>query len=188
MNEQLINISLSSILTISTVIYVVLTNRLVRESRKSRKFQETPFIVASISFSDFDRKVIMLKIKNIGLGYAQSVRFEVIKDYEWIDDDPLKGRGAFKNGISSFPPNYELNYILVLLKEGQKKNILENEFVEFKIKYENLNNETFSNIYKLSFNEIISQGYANPPLDNESAIVYYLKSISEEMKKKKENN
>ncbi len=186
MSAETINIILSLILTISTVIYVVLTNRLVRESKKTRRFQESPFIVASISFNETDKKAIILKIKNIGLGYAQNVTFLIQKDYEWVQNKPLKERGAFKNGITSFPPNYELNYIVVIInKDENVNNILENEFIEFSINYENIHKEKYSHSYKLRFNEIISQGYATPPLDNEGSMVYYLKKISEELRERK---
>lgn len=182
MDSQTINVLLTTILTLSTVIYVILTNFLVRESRKTRQFQETPFIVASISFSGLDRSVIILNIKNIGLGYAKNVSFNIIKDYEWVENMPLKERGAFKNGISSFPPNYELNFIIAILSDGKRNEILDKNFIEFEIFYENQINKKFRNNYKLHFNEIISQGYSRPPSNNNELIAYYLKEISENLK------
>ncbi len=182
MDNQTINILLTTILTISTVIYVVLTNLLVKESRKTRQFQETPFIVASISFSGLERNVIILKIKNIGLGYAQNVRFNIINDYEWIENRPLKERGAFKNGISAFPPEYELNFIVAILSEGKRNEILDKNYIEFEILYENQYKKKFSNFYKLHFNEIISQGYSTPPSNHKELIAFYLKEISKDLK------
>ncbi|MEJ7679975.1 MAG: hypothetical protein WKG06_19385 [Segetibacter sp.] len=160
---------------------------MVQESRETRKFSETPFIAASIDFAETNRKVIQIKIKNIGLGYAQNVSFEVIKDFEWVEDKPLKERGAFKNGIQSFPPNYELNYIIAFLDKEENNPLSENDYVEFKIKYDSIHDKTYLNNYKLKFNEIISQGYStNPPLDTENAKVYYLAEINKQLMKMNE--
>lgn len=187
MESQIINIALTTILTLSTVIYVFLTYSIVRESKKSRQIQEAPFIVASISFSGLKRDVIILKIKNIGQGFAKNVTFKVIKDYEWVKDSPLQKRGAFKNGISSFPPQYELNYTIAILSDKNNKELLENTFIEFQINYEDIHNDKHTNIYKLHFNEIISQGYSTPPSNINELSVYYLKEISNELQKMNKN-
>lgn len=176
-SNEIITLVFSGIVSISTVFYVILTGRLVRESRETRKFQETPFLAASIQFAETTKNVIQLKIKNIGLGYAQNVEFIILKDYEWVKDKPLKERGAFKNGVQSFPPNYELTYTLAIFQPGQDKPLSEEDYVELTINYKNIHNNSFSNNYRLKFNEIYSQGYARPPLDNESAKVYYSAEI-----------
>ena len=180
-NYVFLSLVFSGIVAISTVMYVVLTGRLVKESRETRKFHETPFIVASLRFAENANNVIQLHIKNIGLGYGQNVTFRIIKDYEWVKDSPLKERGAFKNGIKSFPPNYELIYTLAILEMKDNRNLNENDFVEFEVTYQNIHKNTYQNHYKLNFNEITSQGWAKPPLDNESAKVYYLKEIAKQL-------
>lgn len=175
--DDYISLIFSGIVTIATICYVVLTWRLVKESRETRKFYDTPFIVASIHFAETTRKFIQLKLKNIGLGYAQNVSFQILNDYELVDGYPLKERGAFKRGILSFPPNYELIYTLVILEPEKDKHLTDNDYIEFIINYQNIHKNNYSNHYKLKFNEIIDQGYAKPPLDNESAKVYYLAEI-----------
>lgn len=185
-NIETINLILSGTVAVSTVFYVILTSKLVQESRETRRFSETPFIVASIDFTETNRKVIQIKIKNIGLGYAKNVSFILIKDFEWVENKPLKERGAFKNGIQSFPPNYELNYIIAFLDKEEKNPLSEKDYIELEIKYNDIHDKTYSNCYKLKFNEIIGQGYANPPLNNENAKVYYLSEINKELRKMNE--
>ena len=175
---------------LSTVCYVILTWQLVKETRLTREFKETPFLAASIHFTETNRKIIRLKIKNIGLGYAKNVNFDIIKDFELSQNYSLSERGAFKNGIQSFPPNYELDYVLCVFELGKEKPISDEDYVELKINYQNIYDKEFSNQFRLKFNEIISQGYGSIPFDNESAKVYYLAEINKrltEMNKKEIN-
>jgi hypothetical protein len=172
----------TGIVAISTIFYSLLTWGLLKESKKSREFNETPFIVASIDYTTIDKKIIILKIKNIGLGFAQNIHFKVIKDYEWSKDKPLKNRGAVKNGIMSFPPNYELNYHIASLY-GDNKPITDEDYIELEIFYENIHKKKYFNSYKLTFNEIIGQGYSRPPSEFQPALIFYLAEINKKLEK-----
>jgi len=183
MDSEIFTLIFSGTVAISTVFYVILTRKLVHETRETRKFYETPFLVASLDFAENGRNVIQLKIKNIGLGYAQNISFRVYKDYEWVDNQPLAKRGAFKNGIQSFPPNYELIYTIYIGQYGNENPLTENDFVEFDILYHNIHQKLYSNRFKLKFNEITGQGYSTPPLNNENAKVYYLGEINKQLEK-----
>jgi hypothetical protein len=181
--DGILSLVFSGIVAISTICYVLLTRQLVKESRETRKFYITPSIVASLQFAETSRNVIQLKLKNIGLGYAQNVSFQIFKDFEWVKGQPLKERGVFKKGIQSFPPNYELIYTLVILEPEKDEPLSDNDYIEFIINYQNIHKNTYSNPYKLKFNEIFDQGYAKPPLDNESAKVYYMSEILKQLVK-----
>src|ERR1035437_3722876 len=84
--DGILSLVFSGIVAISTICYVLLTRQLVKESRETRKFYITPSIVASLQFAETSRNVIQLKLKNIGLGYAQNVSFQIFKD--------LMGKGS----------------------------------------------------------------------------------------------
>ena len=181
--SEIISLIFSGVVAISTIVYVYLTHKLVKESKASREFQQAPYIISSIAFSEMNKKIILLTIRNIGLGYAKNVTFNIMHDFELIDNFPFKERGAFKNGIRSFPPNYELTFIAAVFKENERKPISDNDFIEFEVNYKDKNDKKYSDHYKHAFNEIISKGYSNTPLDIEESKVYYLKLIEEQLKR-----
>jgi len=179
--DGILSLVFSGIVAISTIFYVLLTRQLVKESQETRKFYITPSIVASLHLAETSKNIILLKLKNIGLGYAQNVSIQILNDYEWVKGRPLKERGIFKRGIQSFPPNYELIYPLVILEPEKSNPISDNDYVEFIINFQNILKNHYSNTYKLKFSEVFDQVSTKPPLDNEGAKVYYMSEILKQL-------
>jgi len=183
-NEEII---FSFVLTISSIVLAILTGFLYYENKAIRKQKTTPFIIAFLEFSEIDETQIILKIKNIGEGLAKNISFNFKKDYNWISESPLSERGALKHGISSFPPQYELNYILVVKTTEVDFND-QDSYIEFNIKYENSKGKLFSkNNYRLNFNDITMQGYTNPPSTYKRALINQLKEINKQLQKIHDN-
>lgn len=173
-NEEII---LSLVIALSTVVYTYINWLVLKENKAIRKQKTTPLIIAFLEFSEIDETQIILKIKNIGEGLAKKISFNFNKDYNWVHESPLSERGALKYGISSFPPQYELNYILVI-NTTEVNFYDEVSYVEFNINYQNTKGKLFTNNYRLKFNEVTMQGYNKPPSTYKRAHIYQLKEIN----------
>lgn len=172
---------LSIVLALSTVAYTYINWLVLKENKASREQKTTPLIIAFLEFSEIDETQIILKIKNIGEGLAKNISFNFKKDYNWINKSSLSERGALKHGISSFPPQYELNYILVVKTTEVDFND-QDSYVELNIKYQNSKGKLFNNNYRLNFNDVTMQGYTSPPSTYKRAHIYQLKEINKHLK------
>jgi hypothetical protein len=74
-NSGALNVLFTAVVTISTVIYAVLTGKLVSETKRMREVQTEPRIEMTIKSFDFAIQIIRLHVRNIGLGPAINVKF-----------------------------------------------------------------------------------------------------------------
>jgi hypothetical protein len=155
------------------------------ESRATRKQKIAPLIVAFLKSTE-SSKVLTLHIKNIGEGLAKNVKIKVTKDYARFgrDDMLLSNDGIFKNGFNNFPPQYELTYYIQIIKELKSESGTVS--IEMEISYENSENDKFQNTYLLPFNQVLGQGFSDPPDSYIGQISYYLKEIHQTLKAKKD--
>ncbi|QYX63125.1 hypothetical protein K2227_12955 [Shewanella putrefaciens] len=75
-NSEALTVIFTAVVTLSTVVYAILTGLLVSETRKMREVQTEPKIHITIDSFDFAIHIIRLNIKNIGLGPASDLKFE----------------------------------------------------------------------------------------------------------------
>jgi uncharacterized OB-fold protein len=90
--------------SISTVVYAILTWTLVRETSKMRKNQVEPYIVAYLDITETNAKIAYLKTKNIGQGVALNVKFKIIKELNNHGGRKLADYPYFREGVKYFPP------------------------------------------------------------------------------------
>ena len=112
----------SGVVALSTVIYAVLTWRLVIETRRMRVAQTEPMITINYytrreSTFDFD---IDLCIKNVGGGPAIDIKFESEPDFEHRKGQRLSKLGLFKNGLNYLEPGGERRFYLTRLAGKQE--------------------------------------------------------------------
>ncbi|MBW4359792.1 hypothetical protein [Flavobacterium taihuense] len=179
-----IEISLSIVIAISTVLYTVISLMLWYESRKSRKQKIEPHIVAFLKSSE-NHKTLELHIKNIGEGHAKNVNILVLHDYNQFGKElkSLSNLGAMKNGFNSFPPEYEIKYYVHDYSEIYDND--KNEFIKLKIDYKGTDNRKFTEEFHLPFNQLFGQNYSNPPETFIGQIPFYLNEINTTLKNKK---
>ncbi len=171
---------LAIVVAICTFVYTIINYKMLIESRKTRKQKITPHIVAYLELTEINRKIFSLNIKNIGEGLAKDVSFNIIKDYALGDKVPLKERGAFSIGISSFAPNYTLTYVLGCTLNNQEDANSNNDYIELEVTYYDVTGEKYIDKYKLLFKEIVGQLYTNPPTAFKPALIHYLKNIAQQ--------
>ena len=152
---------------------------ILRQKKFTRKQKISPFIVAYLQTTD-SHTVEVLRIKNIGEGYAHNVQFEVIQDYKRMGKETLLLSNAIKRGISSFPPLFEVTYYIDYWSNIKNSD----DYIELKISYKRIDNKKFSNTYKLPLRELAEQNYSTPPDTHMGQIAYYLREINSTLKQK----
>jgi len=83
-NNGFFSILFSAVVAIATVIYAILTWKLVEETRKIRKIQTEPKISIDIQPKEDSIHFIDMIIQNIGLGPAYNIKFTINPDFENI--------------------------------------------------------------------------------------------------------
>jgi len=107
-NSGAFSVVFSFIVSVATVIYAILTWKLVSETRKTRELQTRPnvFIVLQpreewINFMD-------IIIQNVGPGAAWALKFEVVGDIENNLVKELLSIGFIRNGLRYLAPGQRI--------------------------------------------------------------------------------
>ena len=100
----------SAVVAIATIVYAILTWRLVSETRKMREAQTEPKISATIQPREEWINFIDMVIQNIGLGPAYNIKFEINPDFEYIKGKFLSELGFMKNALKYLAPNQKLQF------------------------------------------------------------------------------
>jgi hypothetical protein len=82
-NSGVFTIIFSAVVAIATMVYAILTWRLVSETRKMREVQTEPKISITIQPREAWINFIDMVIQNIGLGTAYNIKFKVNTDFEY---------------------------------------------------------------------------------------------------------
>jgi hypothetical protein len=88
----------------ATIIYVLFTYRLARETTMLRKVETDPFIV--IYLEPESTPMMRLRIKNIGKGPAYNISFDIEKTFR--EFFYMKDASFFTTGINYLPPDQEI--------------------------------------------------------------------------------
>ena len=172
----------TGVVAVSTVVYVILTGTLVYETRKMRKNQVDPYIVAYLDIAETSASIVYLKTKNIGLGVALNVKFKIIKELEYDNNEKLSDFSYFLDGVKYFPPNHEDKHLLVTF--GTDNDAKSTDSIIFEVEYESILNEKKKNRCELNLREIVGKGNLIPPETHIGNISYRLEKIQKLLEKK----
>lgn len=173
---------LSCVVAIATIAYTWINYLMYKESKITRRQKLRPEIVPYLQ-SNASNTILCLHIKNVGEGCAKNVRVNLINDYNCLGktDWPLSKFPLFNEGISVYPPGYELHFYIDYWDTISSNGL--NGYIEMAISYTDVKGEQADcNHYKLNFNHIMSN-YSTPPDTYEAQIPYYLEQISKAIKK-----
>ncbi len=176
MDSNCITLIFSGIVAFSTLVYAILTWKLVKETKIMRKSQIEPYIVAYLDVAESRADIVFLKIKNIGPGVAKNVVFTIIKDIDYKEAIPLKKFGYFSDGIAYFPPEHEDKFLLFSLQEGNTKAKLD-DYITIRIAYNNIFKELHETIFNLRIKEVMGKSDLTPPDSYFGQIAFRLKNI-----------
>jgi hypothetical protein len=83
-NLGIISLVFAGVVAISTIIYALLTWKLVNETSKLREFQTEPRISLSVELDQNTVTLMDLTIENIGHGPAYTIAFEIFPDFKYF--------------------------------------------------------------------------------------------------------
>jgi hypothetical protein len=122
-NLGILSLVFSGVVATSTIIYALLTWKLVNETSKFREFQTEPRISLSVELDQNTVTLMDLIIENIGLGPAFTITFEIFPDFNYFKDELLSQTCLFKNGISYLAPKQKIRIILTDMADNYEEKI-----------------------------------------------------------------
>ncbi len=175
---EILIIAFTGVVAISTGVYVLLTWRLVSETRRLREVQTEPRVSVRLEASQGGHRGYELVIRNEGQGPAKNVRFEFKGDptyfrKTWIRRSPpsVDQIPAIKDGLDNLEPGQTFRFFLgTVTKEEFDRAILEPW--TFLAVYGNLSGKQKKDTYTLDFSQFTGTLFAED----------WLKEISNNMR------
>ena len=166
LNESDITVIFSGVVTAATVVYAILTWKLVSETQKMRKVQTEPKISVIIQSREEWIGWLDMIIQNTG-GPAYDIKFEIEPDYEKFDGKLLSEYGFIKNGLNYIGPNQKLQFFFTSITEEMKHSF------EIKVSYQNSVGNIYEDIYIIDFSQFDGLNQlGKPPLYEISNTLY----------------
>jgi hypothetical protein len=175
----------TGISAISTLVYAILSlklvdetaksaslsSQLVEETRKARDFQIQPLI--SIYLEGTRLSFIDTIIQNDGLGGAKNIKLTSDLDISYLPNKKISQLGYFNEGIQYLPPRSRIRIIpTYMLGDSSKINIKHN----ITVKYEDILGRPYERTIQLNYSEF--NGY----IPEKSSLVKSLETISDDLK------
>lgn len=112
-NAGAFNVVFSGVVAVATVVYAILTARLVRETERLRAAATEPSLEVTYRSRDEAMALLELVVKNIGSGPAYGIRFELSATPEGTGADellkPLREMKALQSGMNVLMPGQEFS-------------------------------------------------------------------------------
>lgn len=162
-NSGVFAVIFSAAVAIATVVYAILTWRLVKETRRMREAQTEPLVSINVQPHEGYIMLIDMNIQNIGLGPAYDLTFQIDPDFECKKDTLLSELSMMTNGIKYLPPGQKIRFHLTnLFQDFEKK--MKTPF-NIQVKYLNGIGKALHNTYLVDLSQFegISQ-MPRPPL------------------------
>lgn len=180
MNET-IALIFAGVVALCTIIYSILTNKLVKETKLSREFHLEAHMIAYLDCSEASPNNVNLIIKNIGNGIARNLRFNIIRDLRYDDCNKLNNIGIFFKNLEFFPSQHENKYFIINLKDDYQNKI--QDYFEFEIIYDDAILKNKKQKIKLEFKDVKGIGKLTPPDTYLGLISYRLEKIEKILEK-----
>jgi hypothetical protein len=165
-NSGALTVIFTAVVTISTVVYAVLTATLVSETRKMRQAQTEPKIEITVKSKEEWINLIRLHIKNIGLGPAYDISFSVQPEFEQdgsraIINDFTKAN-FFNTGLKYLGPGQEIvgGYTQMV---GALFDLKIESILIFNIQYKDATGKLFNEAFRVSFSEFKGRSQLGTP-------------------------
>jgi len=153
----------SAVVAIATIVYAILTWKLVSETRKMREAQTEPKVSVTIQPREEWINLIDMVIQNIGLGPAYNIKFEINPDFEYMKGRFLSELGFMKNSLKYLAPNQKLQFFLTTMIENFEEKT--KKPFEIRVTYQNGRGKTYKDVYMIDFSQLIGlRQLGEPPL------------------------
>lgn len=151
----------SAVVAVATIVYAILTWRLVSETRKMREAQTEPKVSVTIQPREEWINFIDMVIQNIGLGPAHNIKFNVKPDFEYAKEKFLSELGFMKNGLRYLAPNQKLQFFLTSMIENFEEKT--KKPFEIRVTYQNSVGKKYEDVYIIDFSQLIGLSQLGEP-------------------------
>ena len=156
---QVLMVVFTGVVALSTVVYAVLTWRLVTETRRMREVQTEPRVSIRIEADHTGLLGYELVIQNEGQGVAKNVRFEFEGDpsyfqSSWVNRRPpaVNDLPIIKNGLDYLEPNQLYRFLLGTVSSEEFERAIDAPWT-FRTYYESLYGKCKSDTYVVDFSQ-----------------------------------
>lgn len=146
-NNTIITLVFSGTVSIATIVYAVLTWRLVSETRQMRKAQTEPNVSVIVQPKESRIYFLDIVIQNIGLGPAYEIKFELEKDFECFNGKYLGSTGVFKQGISYVAPSQKMQFFFTNMIQNHEEKI--KSVFDIRVSYKDAAGSTYAEVYTI---------------------------------------
>ena len=155
-NSGTLLVIFTAIVALSTVVYALLTFALVRETSKMRSAQTEPCIDITYEPRNEWLKLIDIAIKNIGLGPAHDIKFDITpltKDEITIElIKELKEKHFLSSGLNYLSPGQEISSFFISTDTKFEGKMASRILI--KASYKNAIGKKYSNEYTINLSEL----------------------------------
>lgn len=155
-HSEALTVLFTAVVTVSTLVYAILTGILVSETRKMREVQTEPKLHITIESFDFAVHIVRLCIQNIGQGPACNLEFDPSVISGGASGDKLLGEftqsNFFSTGLRHFGPGQKVYSMYTQTTEdfdGKSGSVL-----SFKLKYCSATGKKYSDELILDMSEL----------------------------------
>ncbi len=164
-NSGALTVIFTAVVTISTVVYAVLTAVLVAETRRMRQAQTEPKVEVVIKSREEWISLIHVYVRNIGLGPAYDIRFNITSEKgdegaQALIEDFTKAN-FFKTGLTYLGPGQEQASDLSQMTEKYEQKI--ESVLVFDVRYRGATGKQYQEKFRLDFSEFKGRSQIGKP-------------------------
>jgi hypothetical protein len=152
-NSVAFTVIFSGLVAVATLVYAMLTWKLVSETRKMREAQTEPNISIIIQSKEEFISLIDMVIQNIGLGPAYDIKFKIDKEFEYEKGKCLSELNIFKVGLKYLSPNQKYQFFLTNMVDNFNEKVKQSFGI--RVGYKNNVGKTFESTYTIDFSEFV---------------------------------
>ena len=178
--SEILTIAFTGVVAVSTVVYAVLTWKLVSETRSMRRAQTDPRVSVHVEANEqAGGGRIDLVIRNEGQGAAEEIHFDFEGDPTYFDDErPIDELPVMRNGLKYLGPQQEFKIILGWLIGDTYERAIKQPWT-FKLRYKNVTGGQTKDTYVVDFSQFAGLMIGEPsPL---KAIEKHLGAIQKDL-------
>lgn len=151
-NSGALQVLFAGAVAVATVVYAVLTWRLVSETKRMRRAQTDAKVTIAVSSHEAYLNFVDLVVRNEGVGPAYNVQFEVEQLGDAGDGsilERIQGMGFVTKGLDYFSPKQEIRSFLASMTDDFELKM--NTRLRVRISYSTASGERMTDQYVLDF-------------------------------------
>ncbi len=152
-NSGAFSVIFAAVVAISTVVYAILTRKLVYETREMREAQTEPNISVVVRPREEMINFMDMIIQNVGYGPAHNIKFDISPDFECRKGEYLSQVGVMKSGLKYLAPNQRMQFFLTSMLEDFEEKARKSFGI--RVEYQNRVGKTYEERFMIDFSEYV---------------------------------